>query len=214
MRFIYGTDIINFSGEKVGELEHVVIDPETNKVTNLIVNKGFLLPNDKVLPISLVMESNEDHIKLYNFEGSFDDFDDYIELHYVKSKSTTVEDYEEGLPLLPYPPSGSYGPTGYVPIYHPSGGMETKVIKNTPTGTKSIKEGAKVFGLKGEHVGDVEEVIIKPQSDEVTHFVISKGMLFTEEKLIPTNWVKGYDSNQLKLVVDSTIVEGLPEYES
>jgi hypothetical protein len=56
-------------------------------------------------------------------------------------------------------------------------------------------------------------MIVEPQSDQVTHFVISKGILFTEDKLIPSNWVKRYDDDQVKLLVDSNIVEQLPEYE-
>ncbi len=202
MRLVYGTEILNADGDKVGELEHVVIDPDTKQVTHLVVKKGFLLSQDKVVPISLVMDANEETIKLYDFEGSFDDLDDYIELHYVRTKSSdTVEEYEDNLPLLYYPPTGVRG-MGFVPIIGISDEMETKAVKNTPSTTKSIKEGSSVLGLKGEHVGDVEEVIIEPTSDRVTHFVISKGIVFTDEKLIPATWVHGFDDDQLKLVVD------------
>jgi len=67
--------------------------------------------------------------------------------------------------------------------------------------------------MNGKHVGDVEEVIVNPQSDKITHFVISKGLLFNEEKLIPSTWVSGFDSDELKLVVNSKIIEHLPEYQ-
>jgi len=65
MRFNFGTDILNSSGEKVAELHQIVIDPATDQVTALIAKKGFLLPNDKVIPISLVMDSTDEYIKLY-----------------------------------------------------------------------------------------------------------------------------------------------------
>ena len=213
MRLVYGTDIFNAEGDKVGELEHVVINPETKQVTHLVVRKGYLLSQDKVVPISLVMYANEEKIKLYDFEGNFDDLDNYIELHYVKSKpEDSVEAYEENLPLLYYPPTGVRG-MGFVPIVRNPDGMEKKAVKNTPPSTKSIKEGSRVFGMEGEHVGDVEEVIIEPTSDRITHFVISKGIVFKDEKLIPATWVHGFDDDRLKLVVDSNIVKELPEYQ-
>ena len=68
--------------------------------------------------------------------------------------------------------------------------------------------------MEGEPIGNVEQIIADSQSDQVTHIVISKGLFFNEEKMIPSSWVSGYDSNQLKLVVNSKIIEQLPEYEA
>ncbi|HKJ26101.1 MAG TPA: PRC-barrel domain-containing protein [Anaerolineales bacterium] len=216
MRFNYGVDIVNFEGEKVGELRHVIVNPDSKQVTHLVAQKGFLLPNDKVIPISLVMDANNDHIKLYDFEGTYDDLDDYVEAHFVKiNRTDDAEEVEYDIavdPLLAYPPSGTMG-FGFVPVIRNSDGVERKMVRNIPFDTNEITKGAPVLGLEGEHVGDVEEVIIEPQSDKVTHFVISKGMIFTDEKLIPSSWVKGFDDDQLKLVVDSTLVENLPEYD-
>lgn len=217
MRYTFGTDILNTSGEKVAELHQIVIDPKTDQVTALIAKKGFLIPKDKVIPISLVMESNDDFIKLYDFEGSYDDLEDYTEIHYVQAEADRKadmmgEDKVAKAPLIPYPPAHRMG-LGYAPnIYYPDT-RKTKVVKNIPEDQVDIRKGANVIGLNGEHVGNVEEAVVNPETDVVTHFVLSKGIFFTEEKLIPSAWVKGYDSNQLKLVVDSNIVEQLPEYE-
>jgi uncharacterized protein YrrD len=217
MKFNFGTDILNHKGEKVAELEQVVIDPSKDEVTSLIAKKGFLFTEDKVIPISLVMGSTDEYIKLYNFEGSFDDLDDYIEVHYVKAdkggKYGLHKKDEDNLPpLIAYPPMGNMG-VGFVPsIYYPEQTVPKK-IKNTAGNTVDISRNARVIGLSGDHIGDVEEVIVNPNSDRITHFVISKGLVFNEEKLIPSSWVRGFDSNQLKLVVNSKIVEQLPEYE-
>ncbi len=220
MRFNFGTDILNFEGEKVGELNHVVIDPSTDRVTALIAKKGLLFPNDKVIPMSLVMETNEDHIKLYDFEGSYEDLDDYVDVHYVsaeKNRKNTFMD-EEGKPqppLIAYPPAGRAG-FGYVPVIaNPIYEEQKKVeVKNIPEDSAEIVEGGTVLDMEGEPIGNVEQIIADSQSDQVTHLVISKGLFFNEEKMIPSSWVSGYDSNQLKLVVNSKIIEQLPEYEA
>ena len=217
MKFRYGVDIYSWEDEKVGELKHVVIDPGTDEITHLVAEKGFLMPEDKLIPISLVMESTDERIKLYAFEGSFEDFDDFIEVEFVRSEKTRSDMIAEDedtdfVPLIAYPPAGTLG-MGYTPmIYYPEE-QKKAAVKNIPAGTQNIPEGTEVVGLNGERVGNIEEMVVEPQTDQVTHFVISKGILFSEDKLVPSTWVKRYDDDQVKLLVDSNIVEQLPEYE-
>ena len=89
--------------------------------------------------------------------------------------------------MLAYPPAG-HGGFGYAPVINYPEQPETEMAKNIPDKTVDIPENARVIGLNGEHVGNVEEVVIDPTSDQVTHFVISKGMFFSEDKLIPVSW--------------------------
>lgn len=216
MRYKFGTDILNSRGEKVAELDQIVIDPATDQVTSLIAKKGILFPSDKVIPISLVMNSTDEFIKLYDFEGSYDDLEDYIELHYVKAekgRKTNLNDHEVNYPpLIANPPYGYTG-SGYIPVINYPGETKTEKVKNTPDETVDIPKDAKVMGLNGDHVGNVEEVLVNPVSERATHFVISKGIFFNQEKLIPTSWISGFDSDELKLAVNSKIVEQLPEYQ-
>lgn len=217
MKFKFGTDIVNHEDQKVAELYQVVIDPSSDEITHLVAKKGFLFPKDKVIPISLVMSSSEEQIKLYGFEGDFEDLDDFVEVEYVKAERERKRSmlYARGMnvpPLLAYPPAGHAG-FGYVPVINYPEQPETELAKKIPDGTIDIPENARVIGLNGEHVGNVEEVVVDPTSDQVSHFVISKGVFFSEEKLIPISWVKGFDSDKLKLVVNEGIVENLPEYD-
>ena len=216
MKFKYGSDIVNHQGEKVAELYQIVIDPASDQITHLVAKKGFLFPSDKVIPISLVMSSSQDQIKLYDFDGDFDDLDEFVEVEFVKSereRKNSLLDSEGTTvpPLLAYPPAG-HG-FGYVPVINYPEQPETEMVKNIPDETVDIPKNARVLGLNGEHVGNVEEVMVDPTSDQISHFVISKGLFFTEEKLIPASWVRGYDSNKLKLVVNEKIIENLPEYQ-
>lgn len=213
MKYNYGTEIYSFEGKKIGELENVVIDPSTREVTDLIARKGFLLPSDKVIPISLVMESDEGHIKLYDFKGSYDDLDDYIELHYVKVENESSDEFDKKMvPLLAYMPAG-YAGISYANISNSALGIEPQLVKNVPKGTKNIAKGAHVLGMEGKHIGNVKEVIVEPESNTITHFVISKGLLSNDEKIIPASWVSGFDDHQVKLVVNSKVIQELPEYE-
>ena len=207
MKFKYGADVVNSQKEKVGEIESVVIDPETQEITHLIVEEGFLLKEDKVVPISLVANIDEDHVKLHEFSDSFDEFPAYQEMHYVPiHQLDSVQVDPELTPLYAYPPLGMGG-------FHPSPALEVVVEEeNIPTTAELIEEGANVITLDEEHVGNVEEVIFDPDSDRATHLIISKGLLLQDEKLIPVNWVKEYDQQKIKLFVDSTVIENLPAH--
>jgi sporulation protein YlmC with PRC-barrel domain len=65
----------------------------------------------------------------------------------------------------------------------------------------------------GEHVGDVERIVIEPESGKATHFVISQGMLFKDRTLVPAHWVKSVEEDKLYLTVPARLLERLPAYQ-
>lgn len=102
---------------------------------------------------------------------------------------------------------------GYMPVVQYPDEEQAEMLTNIPEGTLDLSKGAKVIGMDGEHAGNVEELVYEIGSEKITHLVISKGVLFSEEKLIPISWVTEYDRNQIQLVVASELVEQLPEYQ-
>jgi hypothetical protein len=85
--------------------------------------------------------------------------------------------------------------------------------RNIPEDTVPLREGTNVISSDGDHVGDVERLFLEGDSNKVTHFVISQGVLFKDRKLIPTHWVKSVDEDKVQLVVTSQVLERLPSYE-
>ena len=65
----------------------------------------------------------------------------------------------------------------------------------------------------GKHVGNIKEVIVDPQDNRVTHFVINEGVLFKERKLIPVLWISEIDEHAVHLSSTSKVLERLPEYQ-
>jgi uncharacterized protein YrrD len=65
----------------------------------------------------------------------------------------------------------------------------------------------------GEHVGDVEQLFVEPESSRATHFLISQGLLFKDHKLVPVQWVRSVEENKVHLAVPSRFLERLPVYE-
>jgi hypothetical protein len=114
-----------------------------------------------------------------------------------------------------YPPiSFQFPTTGILP----GGSVVPDFVPRTeaaiPEGRVAIGEGAQVIGADEKLIGNIEEVLADPQTNTVTHFVIAKGLLLREHKLVPAFWVSRVDEDKIYLLVESDIFERLPDYQT
>ena len=59
-----GTSVFTASGDEVGKINRVILDPATNKVTHVVVQKGWLFTEDKVVQIDMIGSATEDKVLL------------------------------------------------------------------------------------------------------------------------------------------------------
>lgn len=59
----------------------------------------------------------------------------------------------------------------------------------------------------------MERVFVDEDNDRATHFVISRGFLLEEEKVVPTIWVTEIRENTIHLAVSSQLIDALPAFE-
>jgi len=221
MRYEQGANVYTAEGDKIGEINRVVMDPKTHEVTHVVVQKGFLFTVDKVVPVSLIGPAIEDRVTLRENAGDLEALPDFEETHYIllsEEEEKAATEQGQARPLYWYPPAGalwwrSGGYLGFPGLFYPMPPYVVETERNIPDGTVALKEGAKVISADDEHVGDVEVMLTDPQENRVTHLVISKGLLLKERKLIPTSWVSIVMSNEIHLAVGSSVIEGLRDYE-
>ena len=213
MRFLKGADVFTAAGEKIGSVSRVVIDVKTRDVTDLVVERGALLSKDeKVIPVGLVDLQNEDRIMLRETNQNVDDFLDYETTQYVP-----VED--AGAPYENVEANYWY-PSVNFQMELPRRGLISDVVPDQvaetetsiPEGRIAISEGAEVLSADDQHIGNVEQVIADSESNTVTHFVVGKGFLLKEHKLVPAFWVTNMDGDKLRLSVAARQFERLPDY--
>ena len=205
----YGSDVVKADGEKAGDVKFVVMDPKENELTHIIIEKGFLFKEDRVLPISLVSDSSEDQVSLYKLEESLDDLPVYKEERYVEVDTPSTAKQRVAGPAILY----DYPPVGTSP--QPNRGEQltkTTQYRAIHGDAEPIRNGAKVISLEGKNIGNVEKVVVDSQTDDVTHFVITKGIVLVEEKLVPAGWIDDVDENEIQLYVDQDVIKNLPEY--
>ena len=214
-----GMSVVTPAGEEVGKVNRFVIDPATNEVTHIVIQKGWLLPEDKVVPFPLVGSTSEDRLVLSDEVGDFEQLPPFEEIHFIPA--------DEGAPLDPssgtqpayryapayywYPSHAGTGFPGFGPGYYPTGLTET--TRNIPADTIPLQEGTDVISSDGEHVGDVERLFVEPESNRATHFLISQGMLFEDRKLVPVHWVRSVEEDKVYLAVSSRLLERLPAHQ-
>jgi uncharacterized protein YrrD len=212
MRYVKGSEVFTATGEKVGTVSRVVIDAKTKDVTDLVVERGVLEREEKVIPIGLVNVENEDRILLRETNQSVDDLADYETTHYVPIEKV-------GAPYQDVDASYWYPPVGYqIPM--PRAGFPSNTVPeevpvtetSLPEGRIAIAEGVQVVSADDHHIGNVEQVITDDEGNTVTHFVIGKGFLLKEHKMVPADWVTGMKDDQVRLSVDANLFDRLPDY--
>jgi uncharacterized protein YrrD len=223
MHFKQGTHVYTNDRQDAGTVDRVVLDSVNDEVKALVVRKGWLFSEDKVVPISLVDSANEDEVILHANKDELQKLPEYEDTYYVPA-----DEYEarEGAPPAPYAPSlYLYPPVGaawwgydpYIganPVYAYAEDSVARVEKNIPEGTVAVREGAQVTSLEGEHVGEVVDIFSDEATNRVTHLVISHGTLFKNRKLIPSNWIKIAGEEEVILNVRSSVVNGLSDYQA
>jgi hypothetical protein len=72
-----------------------------------------------------------------------------------------------------------------------------------------MKQGAKVISADGEHIGHVERVLADASVAQMTHLMISRGILTKEVKLIPTKWILKIGEENVYLNENKDSIEGM-----
>jgi uncharacterized protein YrrD len=212
MRLIKGADVYSAGGNKLGSLHRVILDPNTRKVTHLVVEKGLLFNTNKIIPIEQVNPQNEEMIILTSSEQDLKGFTDFEEDHFVSLDQ--ADNPEAGVEYSYWYPPPSYASwrTGMQMLYPPVPTYVIRTTQNIPDGTVALEEGARVESADNKLVGTIEQLIVEPENNHVTHMVISAGLLFKERKLIPVNWISTIGEKEVRLSVNAGTLEKVPAY--
>jgi uncharacterized protein YrrD len=207
IQFQKGASVLTADGAQVGTVERVVVNPSTSALTDIVVRTGGLLKSDeKVVPIGMIAETSEDLILLREEAGELESLPPFEEERLVDAHGTNNHTAEQHPVIVGFPVLGT-------PVVRASIDEKpvTRIEQNIPEGTVAVKEGAKVLTAEGKHVGNVESVLADPAAEEVTHLLISKGLLSKATKLIPQGWIRSWGEEQVHLRVKRETVEELKD---
>jgi uncharacterized protein YrrD len=199
MEFKDGTKVFSLEGKEVGSLQRVVIDPETNDVTHIVIQKGLLFVSDQVISVDVVASASEEKI---NLNCTMDEL-----------KEMPPLDVEQHLPIAEMldepdfiPLAGGLYPE---PITQPN--IKLQIKRTIPEELVALKEGARVVSRDDKHVGNIDRVFTDPETGKATHFIVSHGLLVKAKKSIPVQWVRSFDDDEVQLIMGVDQYKDLPE---
>lgn len=216
MKFKQGVSVYTADGQDVGRIDRVVIDPLTKVVTDIVVRKGFLFTEDKVVPVSMIASATNDRVSLHPDVHDLDKVPPFEETYYLPltDAEANAAAYPVGYapPFYMYPPMGGW--VGYsmnYPSYYAARAVETE--QNIPDDTVALREGARVVSADGKDVGTVEQVSTETFADRAVSFVIAQGMVFKELKRIPMAWVSKIEEGEVHLNIRADMLEQVRAYQ-
>jgi uncharacterized protein YrrD len=179
-----------------------------------VIRKGFLFTKDKVVPVKMISTAAGEPIVLNASKEAVDSLPDLEETHYMRREDYHYpEDYAPAYYWYPDAGVNWWADPGYRTFFGADGTPYTKVkTRMTPEGTIPLREGAKVYSSDNRHIGHVEEIFADPDSQRATHFVITAGLIFKEQKLIPTSWIDTMTEDEVFLSVSADFLDKLVPY--
>jgi len=205
IQFQKDATVLAADGRTLGSLKRVVLNPESNVVTNVVVRTGSLIKREeKVVPIGMVAETADRQILLREEAGELEALSPFEERRLVNEHGGRVNP----TPSQSSPPmTTGYSIIGTQVVPMPDNPIITRIEQNIPEGNVALKEGARVISADGKHVGAVERVFAEPVADQITYLGISKGFLVKETMLIPMKWVLRVGEEEVHLRVSMDSVE-------
>ena len=211
MEFKEGTRVYTADGKDLGRVAKVIMNPQTKELSHIVVQKGFLFTEDKILPLNLIDRANEAGLMLHVAAGNLEELPAFEESHYLPVDKTEWDDADYGGNSVLYwvPPLGGW--MGYPSIfpYPPPYAATTK--QNIPENSVVLAAGTEVYSRNDELLGHVERILTDFPSEIATYFVLVAGMLPPKKKLVPMTWVKHMSENKLYLSVSKSTIERLVE---
>lgn len=198
--------VLAADGHLLGLLNRVVVDPADKALNAIVVRVGSVFNREeKVVPIKLVAETNENQIVLDQSAGDIQSFPP-LEEAYVVDHDLPYAGSRAGLSVVEQSDLGARGIRAV-----PAHGAIPQVRQNIPEGTIAMEETPKIITLEGIHAGDVERILADPVDDHLTHLLVSNGLFKKTIKLIPIQWVTMLGMEHIHLRVKKSELDELPE---
>lgn len=220
MQIELGKDVIASDGEKLGTVDRLVLDAETNNLTKFVVQKGFFLPEDRIVDLEMVSGIDNDGV----ITLSVPSYDDRALPAFVEESFRVASDDELNyLGYDIYTGAAPHSPVWFAPVASPvapqpgnrtdeqykpgdepffggahpvSGTVETR--DNLPDDSFTIDTGTDVIGLDGDKVGEVDEVLATPDG-QISGIVVKAGFIFKHDVKIPMQAVDQVGREQILL---------------
>ena len=206
MDFHIGAAIVNPDGDRLGKLTHVIVDPTTNEVVEIVLGESGLMGRDVIVPVGAVNTADHDEVMIQLNKEQLDKLQSFSDSNYIVPEAGALAGYPTGALIAP----------GMAPVGAATG-IETigltpivEVTEHIPEGDIDIEPGTEVWAADGK-VGSVQDVLVDSQTRRVTGFVIEKGLLFKTDIPVTRDQVAEIGTDRITLKLSKAELERLED---
>jgi sporulation protein YlmC with PRC-barrel domain len=185
-----------------GKLTRLIVDPETQAVTHLVIKPKHRGEPGRLVPIDRV-DAAAGGIRLRCTMAEFGKFDPAEEEDLLPT--------DPGAPLY-NPDMAQFGGGRWglsIANLRLNDGAKVGTHDTIPIGEVDVRRGEPVYATDGE-IGKIKGLVIDPGSHDVTHVLLEEGHLWgRKEVAIPVSSVTRV-GDIIRLTIDKHQVEGLP----
>jgi osmotically-inducible protein OsmY len=191
---------------KFGKLQKLVIDPESMKITDLVVGKGFIQVEERIVPVSDVERATDEYVMLSINDTKVKEYPEYVELLSNSSveTSTKSDSKTNNTAYVAHPyvfgPAVRYSPVLHRPIIH----------TNVPPDHEVVERSTTVHN-QDQKIGVIDRLLVDAGSGELTNVVVDPG-LFASSFIVPISTIDRVDEEGIFLAIDEEVIDQFPEY--
>jgi sporulation protein YlmC with PRC-barrel domain len=212
MRLDLGSPV-RCTDDAFGELADVVIDPETRRVTHLVVQPHQRDEQARLVPVDRAQagETSDATISLGCTVAEMSEFELVRESAYLRLGEVPVEDPDWDVGIeepLALPPSTGMDGLGAGAI-----DVDPHVMLSydrVPMGEVEIRRASSVTSADGHHLGHVDGFVLDGEQ-QIAHFVLEHGHLWgRREVVIPAVAIARVETDEVVLTLSKDAVGALP----
>ena len=188
-----------------GRSSCVIVDPGTRTVTHVVVRGKGLLALERLVPVDQITKSTPQSIHLCCTQEELSTMDAFVDEQYTASEMPFLMYGANDYRMWPYSLPGlealEAGPAG-------------PARSSIPPGEEAIRRGAEVEATDGP-VGHVDEFLVDPASERITHLVLRQGHLWgLRDVTIPASAIERVVGDVVRLKLSKHEVGLLPPRQS
>jgi len=177
-----------------GQSTFLVLMPTNEEITHVVVRDDSFPETEYLVPIDRIAESTPESIHLNCNREELSKMPIFKQMEFIPSDSNDI--HESSYLFWPFVTPESYGIT-----------IENEHIF---VNELAVRRGARVEATDGR-VGSVDEFLINPVNNAITHLVLREGHLWGQKNItIPISDIDHIEENAVWLKLDKQSIEALP----
>jgi osmotically-inducible protein OsmY/sporulation protein YlmC with PRC-barrel domain len=203
--FSIGSQVHCTDGE-CGRLLKVVVDPHTQRITDLVVERGFVLPVDRVLPAEVVERTRNGDVYLGITEDTLKSYPEYREVEFKEAASGVQAGHYDRGDVRCWASAYRLACTEpVIPL------IKKRIHVGVDADLAVVERGTPVVNSQGT-IGKVDHLLADAENGEITHLVVRKGLLMPYYPILPISAVRAVSDEAVSVDLTEEEIDDLVRY--